>query len=227
MRFNNLLNRLRIKRIYALIAGGILLFLALFILLIKMFFYVAPPEEVFSGYLAALREGRYNDALRVIVPEQQEAWQKEFKELTQDESALASISSLLRSEASAELVSKSTAEDNRYALRFQLSLADSEKIFQSVRHDAEAGLIDMSDPDVVRVSKDPESTLLYYVEDNFKDYQKFKEQKQVIINFRLLGNVWNRSWAIEADEDLLELLAGNPEAAYRKVFAAPLNLPKH
>lgn len=226
MRFNNFLNRLRLGRIYLLIAAVLVIALAFVILVISTFLHVAPPEQVFEDYVRALRSGHYNEAVRYIVPSEQDAWQAKFKAMAQDDSAESSLRVIFWSEASWELVSQSTLADDYAALRYQLTTPDAAKILRDVRKDAEKGVIDMSDPDVVRVAKDAPSTLLYYVEDNLEKYRGIRRQAPVIVNFRLGGGFLTKKWYIEPNDELLKLLSGDLSQAVKDVFRAPLNLPK-
>lgn len=226
MRFNNFLNRLRIRRIYALLTVIAIVLLTAMVLLLRSFFHVPSPDHEFHDYLHAIRDGRYNDAVKHILPEEQDDWYEKFKAEAQDESPESSLRAKLQDLARCELVSQSTLADDHYTLRYQLTAADAEAMLNKVRDEAESGIIDMSDPDVVRVSKDPTGTLLYYVEDNFKEYQDMLRQDQIVVNFYLKGNVFNRRWYIEADEERYQMLSGDLEKAVRNVFRAPLNLPK-
>ena len=72
MRFNNLLNRLRIRKIYAALIIIILILLLAIVLLLRSFFHTPSPDEVFNDYLSALQDGRYNDAVRHILPSEQD-----------------------------------------------------------------------------------------------------------------------------------------------------------
>lgn len=226
MRFNNFLNRLRIRRIYALIVVLAIAAVAFVIIGVRALLHVPSPDSVFRAYLNELKDGHYNEAVRLLVPEKRKEWTERFAEMVKDESAESSLKVMLHSLVSCELVSQSSLADDGSTLRYQLTAADAKAMLSKVRQDAESGAIDMSDPDVVRVSKDPQSTLLYYVEDNFKHFEQMLVHEQIVVNFKLEGNLFTRRWYIEPEQSWQNLLSGNLDEAVKEVFRAPLNLPK-
>ncbi len=226
MRFNNFLNKLRLPGIYLLILAIVATAVGGFSFIFYQLFHKDAPAQVFQNYATNLRSGNYYEASRLIVTDERSDWNEYFTSLAKDESANASLLQFFWKKATWELVSQSALAEDHYTLRYMITAPDAKSILSQVRKDAESGVIDMSDTDLVRPGIDPESTLLYYVEDNFEKYQDLIIQEAIVISFTLEGNSLNQAWNLEPTEALHQLLAGNLQEAVDTVFSRPLVLPK-
>ncbi len=226
MRFNNFLNKIRVPGIYVLILSLVLVVISGFSLVSYQIFHVEEPAQVFESYAANLRGGNYYEATKLVASDSRDQWNENFAALAKDESAQASLLQFLWKQSRWELVSQTALAEDHYTLRYMITAPDAATILRQVREDAEAGVIDMSDTAIVRAGVDPESTLLYYVEDYFDKFKDTVIQSEIVISFRLEGNSFNRAWHIEPTDDLQSLLAGNLPTAVQTVFARPLVLPK-
>lgn len=226
MRFNNFLNRLRASGIYTLIATTALTLILLVVVLLRALFYVEPPQSVFEAYIDNLQAQNFYSAERLITADQRQQWNGVFAEYGGDESAEGSLRLALWKQARWEMVSQSSLAEDHQTVRFLISAPDAEAILASVREAAESGAIDMGDPDVVRVARDAESTLLYYAEDHLDDNKHLLVQEEIVISFHLNRNFIDRAWQLEPSQELHALLAGYLPDAMAKVFSTPLDLPK-
>lgn len=226
MRFNNLLNKLGVTRIIILLITAVLVALGSISFVVYLLFNVESPQQTFDRYSQSLKTHNFHEAQRHIAETEKEEWRRYFTTLARDESAETALLYLFWEKSNWELVSRSALSEDQETLRFMITAPDAREILSSVRKDAESGEIDMSDPDIVRVGRDPVSTLLYYVQDYYSEYESRTLEDEIVLEFRLEGNFFNRAWKLEPSAELHSLLSGHLAKAVRDVFRQPLALPR-
>lgn len=226
MRFNNLLNKLGIKNIGILLVSVIILFIALIYFVIRTLFHVTPPELEFKAYIADLQNQNFNSALSHVKSEDYAFWKENFQNYAQDESATRALQFFLWEHTKVEHVSTSIVGSDESAARFIIHAPDALALLQEARRMAEDGQIDMSDPAVVRIGLDSESSLIYYIIDHYEDIKKQDKSAEVIINFIKEGKLIDQEWKLSPTEDLHDKLDGQLKTAIDAVLDSPLVLPK-
>ena len=226
MKFNNFLNRLGMKKIYASLVICVLVFILAIYLIVRSVFYVAPADKVLTTYIDSMKKQNFHQASQLVLEEQQDEWSEIYDGMAQDDSALQTLYFYLWSKSSVELISQSNMDPKHKVLRIQVESPDTYKILQKVRAEAEQGQIDLSDPDVVRPAVDQKSALYYYIIDHYDELDILPKQEEVVVNMYLEGNFNTRAWRVDTSQNLHDALAGNVKEAEQKVFAKPLNIPK-
>jgi HD superfamily phosphohydrolase len=226
LKFNNFLNRLGMKKIYAFLIICLLILVLAIYLIVRTVFYVAPADKVLANYIDSLQKQNFHQASRLVLEEQQDEWSDLYEAMAQDDSALQTLYFYLWSKSSVEFVSQSNMDPKHKVLRIQVEAPDAYKILEEVRTEAEQGQIDLSDPDVVRPAVDQKSALYYYVIDHYDMLETPLRQEEVVVNMYLEGNFNTRAWRIDTSQELHDILAGNVKEAGQKVFAKPLDVPK-
>ena len=91
MRFNNLLNRLGMNKIYTMLALLILTIIISLLLLLGLAFKEKKAYEILEDYLKHLQTADYNEAVKLINVDKQDNWQNEFYKFSKDSSANAQL----------------------------------------------------------------------------------------------------------------------------------------
>ena len=226
MKFNNFLNRLGIKKMYALLLLLLILVILFIYFLVRFIFHVEEPKQRFDRYMISLQNQNFHDASSSIISDERATWAEKFSEYALDESALRALYFHFWSKSSWELVSSSALSDEHHALRLQITAPDAEAILREVREMAESGRIDMTDREIVRSAPDQASALYYYVIDHYEDLETPYVQDQVIVNFHLEGSFTAKTWKLQPTDALHDLFSGYVQESAEEVFRRPLDIPK-
>ena len=168
MRFNNLLNRLGMNKIYTMLALLILTIIISLLLLLGLAFKEKKAYEILEDYLKHLQTADYNEAVKLINVDKQDNWQNEFYKFSKDSSANAQLEQKFIQNTKLELISESTVDPDNLILKVKVIHNDGPKILQSISEDMQDAKIDVTDPEVVRTGESKEDMLKYYALDNIE-----------------------------------------------------------
>ena len=209
MYFNNLLNKLGIRKLYALLIMIILIVLISVISIFVSIFRVVQPEETMQAYLQNLRKQNYNAAADLIYKKERETWQDFYYQLVNDSSPIPLLKEKIWQKATIELNSQSIISDNEIILRVQITAPDADEMLKKIISDMDKAIIDTSDPEIVRIGENKLNSAIYYAVDNFANYNKSSITGETTIKFIKEKGVIKDKWYIIPSEELHQLISGN------------------
>ncbi len=213
MKFNNLLNRLGINKIYGIIIAFIAVIVIAIAFAILFFFRVREPMEVFDSYLSSLQASNFSEADNYIHEDVRDEWADKFYEDSNNTSASSLLKSAAIRSTEVELVSQSTVRDDEKILRLLINAPDIERILQNIQNDMNNGLIDTTDPEIVRLGENRMDTIIYYAYDNLDRYTNLKTSKEITTSFKKENGFITENWYIFPTDGLHDLLTGQVDEA--------------
>lgn len=226
MKFNNFLNWLGIRKIYALLLTIIILFILFVYFLVRFIFHVDPPAQSLNKYLQQLQKQNFHEASQMIQTDERATWKETFATFAQDEEVIRSLYFFFWEHATWDVISEAKVTADHTTLRVEVTSPDVQKILTELRQMAESGKIDMSDSEIVRPASNQESSLYYYLMDYYENFNEPKMKEQLILNLYLEGAFTAKEWKIKPTEMLHDVLSGYTYKAAEQVFSAPLSIPK-
>lgn len=209
MRFNNLLNRLGMNKIYAIIILLILTILISLLLLLGLAFKDKKAYDVLKDYLNCLQTADYNEAIKLINIEDQEVWQNELYNFSKDSSADAQLKQKFIQNTKLELISESTIDNDNLILKVTVLCNDGPRILKSISDDMKDAKIDVTDPEIVRTGESKEDMLRYYALDNLESYKNIIKSKEITIEMHKKSKIFKTEWLISPNKELHKLFYGN------------------
>ncbi|AVM42313.1 DUF4878 domain-containing protein [Fastidiosipila sanguinis] len=209
MRFNNLLNRLGMNKIYTMLALLILTIIISLLLLLGLAFKEKKAYEILEDYLKHLQTADYNEAVKLINVDKQDNWQNEFYKFSKDSSANAQLEQKFIQNTKLELISESTVDPDNLILKVKVIHNDGPKILQSISEDMQDAKIDVTDPEVVRTGESKEDMLKYYALDNIEAYKNIKSSNEITIEMRKKNKLFKTEWLIYPNDEFHKLAYGN------------------
>ncbi len=209
MRFNNLLNRLGMNKIYAIIILLILTILISLLLLLGLAFKDKKAYDVLKDYLNYLQTADYNEAIKLINIEDQEVWQNELYNFSKDSSADAQLKQKFIQNTKLELISESTIDNDNLILKVTVLCNDGPRILKSISDDMKDAKIDVTDPEIVRTGESKEDMLRYYALDNLESYKNIIKSKEITIEMHKKSKIFKTEWLISPNKELHKLFYGN------------------
>lgn len=209
MRFNNLLNRLGMNKIYAIIILLILTILISLLLLLGLAFKDKKAYDVLKDYLNYLQTADYNEAIKLINIENQEVWQNELYNFSKDSSADAQLKQKFIQNTKLELISESTIDNDNLILKVTVLCNDGPRILKSISDDMKDAKIDVTDPEIVRTGESKEDMLRYYALDNLESYKNIIKSKEITIEMHKKSKIFKTEWLISPNKELHKLFYGN------------------
>ncbi len=209
MRFNNLLNRLGMNKIYTMLALLILTIIISLLLLLGLAFKEKKAYEILEDYLKHLQTADYNEAVKLINVDKQDNWQNEFYKFSKDSSANAQLEQKFIQNTKLELISESTVDPDNLILKVKVIHNDGPKILQSISEDMQDAKIDVTDPEVVRTGESKEDMLKYYALDNIEAYKNIKSSNEITIEMRKKNKLFKTEWLIYPNNEFHKLAYGN------------------
>lgn len=212
MRFNNFLNRLKAKRIYAIIIIIIMLIVFAVSYIFVNIFRVKKPEAVFSEFMTNLSAQDFGSASALVHPDTRVDFETKLTETIEKDSPEALILNKIFENTSYELVSQSSTAEDQALLRYSLDLPNIEAILTDIKDDMQADKIDTTDPELVRIGEDKVDMILYYAYDNFDEYKNQKQTADINVSFKKETAPIKDKWFIVSDQELIMKLSSNLEA---------------
>ena len=209
MRFNNLLNRLGMNKIYTMLALLILTIIISLLLLLGLAFKEKKAYEILEDYLKHLQTADYNEAVKLINVDKQDNWQNEFYKFSKDSSANAQLEQKFIQNTKLELISESTVDPDNLILKVKVIHNDGPKILHSISEDMQDAKIDVTDPEVVRTGESKEDMLKYYALDNIEAYKNIKSSNEITIEMRKKNKLFKTEWLIYPNNEFHKLAYGN------------------
>lgn len=209
MRFNNLLNRLGMNKIYAIVILLILSILISLLLLLGLAFKDKKAYDVLGDYLKYLQTADYNEAVKLVNNEKQEYWQNELYKFSKDSSAEAQLKQKFIQNTKIELISESTVDNDNLILKITVICNDGPKILKSISDDMKDAKIDVTDPEIVRTGESKEDMLRYYALDNLQSYKNIIKSKEITIEMHKKSKLFKAEWLISPNKELHKLFYGN------------------
>ena len=213
MRFNNLLNRLKTSRIYGIIAMAVLIIAIIIALAFYQLLRVSTPMEVFDQYLSHLQAQDYGSAAKLIHATERDEWLDSFYQVSTDTSPENLLKTNNIKYSDVELVSQATVSDEENIIHLLIFSPDTDAIFQSIQADISNGIIDLSDPEIVRIGENRRNVIIYYAADNVADYEDMQSNANLAVHFRKEQTIIGDKWYVIPTEELHQILTGNVEQA--------------
>lgn len=209
MRFNNLLNRLGMNKIYTILVILILTIIISLLLLLGLAFKDKKAYEILEDYLKYLQNADYNEAVKLINVDKQDNWENEFYRFSKDSSANAQLEQKFIQNTKLELISESTVDNDNLILKVKVIHNDGPKILKSISEDIQAAKIDITDPEIVRTGESKEDILKYYALDNIEAYKNIISSSEITIEMHRIKKLFKTEWLIYPNNEFHKLAYGN------------------
>ena len=209
MRFNNLLNRLGMNKIYTILVILIITIIISLLLLLGLAFKDKKAYEILEDYLKYLQNADYNDAVKLINVDKQDNWENEFYRFSKDSSANAQLEQKFIQNTKLELISESIVDHDNLILKVKIIHNDGPKILKSISEDMQAAKIDITDPEIVRTGESKEDILKYYALDNIEAYKNIQKSDEVTIEMHRIKKLFKTEWLISPNNEFHKLAYGN------------------